>query len=97
MAIVVKIPTPLRKYSGGRRKVQIQLDPEPAVASVREVLYSLVAEQPEMKRALFSDEDALKPTVRVFVGEADIESRGGLNAEVRDNEVISIIPPVAGA
>ena len=97
MAVVVKIPTPLRKFTGGQRTLEVTLAPGRSSATVGEVLDELVAGRPELERALFVAERQLKPMVRVFVGERDIAAGGGLSAEVTEGAVVSIVPPVAGA
>jgi len=91
MSVVVKIPTPLRKFAAGQRRVEV-----PA-GTVGAVLSALVTGSPELADRLYAGDGLLKPTVRVFVGETDIEALGGLAADAADGAVVSIIPPVAGA
>jgi len=91
MAVVVKIPTPLRRFTAGKRQMEL-----PA-GTVGGVLSALVAGCPELGERLYAGDGELKSTVRVFVGELDIEAIGGLGADAADGAVVSIIPPVAGA
>ncbi len=91
MAVAVKMAAPWRRHTNGQRTLTF------SPGTVGPILDALVAQLPDLRRGLYGAEDQLKPTVRTFRGEADIEAVGGLSAEAPDGEVISIVPPVAGA
>lgn len=89
--MTVRLGTPLRKFAGGRRQVSV-----PA-GTVDSILRAVGDECPELRARLFTEDGRLRPTMRVFVGQVDLESFGGMDAAVDDRETVSIVPPVAGA
>ena len=91
MPVTVKLGTPLRKFAGAKRQLQA-----PA-GTVGAILNAVVEECPELRTRLFAEDGSLRPAMRVFVGEADLASVGGLEGTVQDDAVVSIVPPVAGA
>jgi sulfur-carrier protein len=86
---VVRIPTVLRKHTGGEAKVPA------AGATVREVFASLVAEHPELEDSLF-DGDAVRGFINVYVDDEDIRYVEGLDTLVEDDSEVAIMPAVAG-
>jgi molybdopterin synthase sulfur carrier subunit len=91
MAITVRIPTPLRRYTGGQRQVALEAD------TVSGVLDGLVALFPDIRGGLYRPDGALRSDMRVFVGSDDVRARDGLDTPVASGATVSIIPPVAGA
>jgi molybdopterin converting factor small subunit len=63
--------------------------------SVREVLDTLIAQEPELRNAVFTGDD-FQPYVRVMVDGQDIEFLQGLDIPVEISSRISIFPPLAG-
>lgn len=91
MPVVVKIPTPLRRFAGGQRAVTVE------APTVRAALDALVGAFPDMSAGLHRPDGSLRSDARLFVGAEDIRGLDGLDTLVRDGDVIAIIPPVAGA
>lgn len=90
MPVVVKVPTILRKHTGGEGQV------EGDGATVREVLEDLDARFPGLRARLVTDDGGLHRFVNVYVNEEDVRYLGSLETEVRDGDVVSILPAVAG-
>jgi len=91
MAVVeVRVPTILRKHTGGEKKV------EAAGGTVREVLVDLDARYPGIAAQLFTEDGALHRFVNVYQNDEDIRFLGGLDAEVTDGDVVAVLPAVAG-
>ena len=90
MAVEVRIPTILRKYTGGEKKV------EAAGGTVREVLADLDARYPGIAAQLFTEDGALHRFVNVYQNDEDIRFLGGLDAEVTEGDVVAVLPAVAG-
>jgi sulfur-carrier protein len=86
---VVRIPTVLRKHTGGEARVPA------AGATVREVFASLVAVHPELEDSLF-DGDAVRGFINVYVDDEDIRYVEGLDTPVEDDSEVAIMPAVAG-
>lgn len=84
----IKIPTPLRQYSGNQAEIEVTGE------TVGEALSSLVTQYPDLKQHLYNG-DQLRNFVNVFVGEEDIRFRDGLDTPL-DGENLRIIPSIAG-
>ena len=87
----IKLPTPLRRHAGQAKTVAVE------AGTVAAALAALVAAHPALAPSLFAEPGALKPFVRVFVGETDIADAQGLDTPLTGDDVLSIVPPVAGA
>lgn len=85
----IKIPTPLRTYTGGNSEVTVSGD------SVGAALDNLLAQYPDLRAQLYNGE-ALRNFVNIFVGEEDIRYRDGLDTPLEPNEQLRIIPSIAG-
>jgi molybdopterin synthase sulfur carrier subunit len=90
MAVEVRIPTILRKYSNGEKKVQAEGD------TVGAVLSDLDQRYPGISSQLFNDDGTLHRFVNVYLNDEDIRFLGSLEAPVADDDVVAILPAVAG-
>jgi sulfur-carrier protein len=90
MALQVRIPTPLRKYTDGADVIEAQ------GGTIGEVLIGLCARYPEFKPRLFKEEGSLNRFVNIFVNEEDIRFMDDLKTPVKEGDDISIIQAVAG-
>ncbi|MGH2726849.1 MAG: MoaD/ThiS family protein [Actinomycetota bacterium] len=90
MSVSVKIPTPLRRVTGGVSQVEV------AGANVRELIDDLERQFPGMRERLCDDTGALRRFVNVFVGDEDIRFLEGVDTLLEDGAQVSIIPAVAG-
>jgi molybdopterin converting factor small subunit len=86
---VVRVPPVLRGEAGGAREV------EASGATVRELLEDLSTRVPSLGHKVF-DGDEIRPYVNVYVDGEDVRTRGGLDAPVRDNATIVLLPAMAG-
>ncbi len=85
----IKIPTPLRPYTGGEAQVTV------SGSSVGEALNDLTDHYPDLRPHLFNGAE-LRNFVNVFLGDEDIRFLDGLNTEVEDGDSLRIIPSIAG-
>ena len=90
MSVRVRIPTPLRPHAGGRAAVAL------AGETVRAVLEALVAEAPGLRPHLLAEDGTLRSFVNVYVNDEDIRHLGRESTRLGENDVVSIIPSVAG-
>jgi adenylyltransferase/sulfurtransferase len=90
MPAKVVIPTPLRQYAG--RNAAVEVD----ARTVGEALDRLTAQYTDLRRHLFTDDGRLRSFVNVYVNDEDIRYLGKEATGVKDNDVISIIPSIAG-
>lgn len=86
----VKIPTPLRRVTGGVANVS------GAGANVRELIEDLERQFPGMRERLCDETGALRRFVNVFIGDEDIRFLDGIETTLEDGAQVSIIPAVAG-
>ena len=85
----IKIPTPLRVYTGNQAQVDVQ------GSTIGAVLDDLTTKYPELRQHLFNDKE-LRNFVNVFVGEEDIRFLDGLDTEIEETDSLRIIPSIAG-
>ena len=90
MAVRVKLPTLLRRHTEGRAVVDSE------GSTLREVLDGLEGRYPGITRAIVADDGSLHRFVNVYVNQEDVRYLGSLETEVRDGDVVSILPAVAG-
>ncbi|HEX2032241.1 MAG TPA: ubiquitin-like small modifier protein 1 [Actinomycetota bacterium] len=90
MAVRVKLPTLLRQHAGGESEIAAR------GGTVREVLTDLEARYPGLTRTVLTREGDLHRFVNVYVNDEDVRFLGALETGVREGDVISILPAVAG-
>lgn len=90
MRVMVRLPIALRPFADGRAEVPVQ------AATVGSALADLLERYPSLRRQLYAEDGALRSYVNVFLNEDDLRYCGGEAAELRDGDVISIIPSIAG-
>ena len=86
----VKIPPVLRSSTGGEKEV-------PAEGSnVGEVLRSLAQQHPDTERQLFGEGGELNRYVNVYVNDEDVRVLQGLETAVGPDDILVILPAMAG-
>ncbi|MBI5967387.1 MAG: MoaD/ThiS family protein [Deltaproteobacteria bacterium] len=90
MTILVRIPTPLRKLTGGQEEVKVYGE------TVGEVLLSLEKEFPGFRERLFDEQGALRRFVNIYLNDQDIRFLNHLETKLEEGSVISVIPAIAG-
>ena len=90
MAVEVRIPTILRKYSDGAKSVEAE------GATVRDLIADLDARYPGLGGQLLTEEGKLHRFVNVYVNDEDVRFLGTLDAKLQTGDVVAILPAVAG-
>lgn len=90
MAIVVRVPTPLRRLTNGQGEVQVD------ARTVREVIEKLEEAYPGFKERLIDEQGEVRKFVNLYLNDEDIRFLKGLDTEVKDGDVLSIVPAIAG-
>ena len=85
----IKIPTPLRAYTGGNIQVPV------TGSTIRAVLDDLTTQYPDIKPHLFNNSE-LRSFVNIFVGDEDIRFLDGLDTPLEASDALRIIPSIAG-
>ena len=86
----IRIPTQLRSLTGGAGEVAVD------GSTVGEALKALDAGYPGFTERLLDGDGNLRRFVNVFVADEDIRFLHGVDTEVDQASVVSIIPAVAG-
>jgi molybdopterin converting factor small subunit len=87
---VVRIPPVLRPSTDGAKEV------DAAGNSVGDVLRSLAQTHPSTESQLFADGGDLNRYVNVYLNDEDVRVLDGLDTPVGGNDVLVILPAMAG-
>jgi len=85
----IKIPTPLRAYTGGSAEVNVSGE------TVGAALTDLITQHPDLRAHLYNG-NQLRNFVNIFIGEEDIRYRDGLETPLDPGESLRIVPTIAG-
>ena len=86
----VHIPTPLRQYAGKQSAVNVTAN------SIADALSDLVAQHPELRRHLYTEDGKLRAFVNVYLNDEDIRYLQKEATALSDGDNISIVPSIAG-
>jgi molybdopterin converting factor small subunit len=87
--VTIRIPTPLRTLTGGEDEVSA------TGATVQDVIDDLEGRHPGL-RARLLDEKGVRRFINIYVGDDDVRFLSGLKTTVKDGDVLSIVPAIAG-
>lgn len=85
----IRIPTPLRPYSGGNSSVAV------SGATVGEALQDLTHQHPQLRGHLFDGEE-LRSFVNIYLNKEDVRGLQGPETELKAEDTLMIIPSIAG-
>ena len=90
MSVRVKIPTQLRELTGGQPETQVE------ASSIKELLDQLRQAHPELVDRVVDGDGEIRRFVNVYVEDEDVRFLEGLDTPIKDGQVVSILPAVAG-
>lgn len=90
MAVRVRVPTPLRRFTGGNGEVTA------AGTSIKDVINDLESRHPGMRERLLDDKGEIRRFVNIYLNGDDVRFLDQLNSTVKDGDDISIVPAIAG-
>jgi molybdopterin synthase sulfur carrier subunit len=90
MSIQVRIPTPLRRFTGGAEEVGVK------GATVGNVVDDLERQFPGIKERLCDDGGRVRRFVNIYLNGDDIRFLNNLETDVKDGDELSIVPAIAG-
>jgi adenylyltransferase/sulfurtransferase len=90
MGVTIIIPTALRQYAGGSSEIEVE------ASTAGEALDRLTSVHAELRKHLYTDQNALRNFVNVYVNDEDIRHAEGAQTPVRDGDTIMIVPSIAG-
>jgi len=86
----VRIPTPLRKYTGGAEAVQAD------GATVAALVADLDKRHPGIRERICDESGAVRRFVNIFVNGEDIRFLQNLDTVVKAGDEVSVVPAIAG-
>ena len=86
----VRLPTVLRQHAGGQSSVKAN------GSTLAEVFEDLVRQFPLLAGQVVTDEGSLHKFVNVYKNDEDVRYLDKLDTKVSDDDVISVLPAVAG-
>jgi len=90
MPVKVIIPTPLRQYTGKQDAVEVR------AKTVGDALSQLTADYADLKKHLFTEDGKLRTFVNIYLNDEDIRYLDKDKTPLRENDIISIVPSIAG-
>ncbi len=90
MPVTILIPTALRQFAGGKSEIEVEAQ------TVGEALDHLMGEHADLRKHLYSEQNALRNFVNVYVNDDDIRHAERLDTPVKEGDTVSIIPAIAG-
>lgn len=90
MAVKVRIPTPLLSLTGGKKEVEAE------GTTLKELIEDLERRYPGLKERLCDEEGNLRRFINFFVNDEDIRFLQGEETPIKDGDVVSIVPAIAG-
>lgn len=86
----VRVPGPLRELADGAPELVV------SSATVGAAVDEVLGRHPGLRRHLRSEAGALREHVNLFLNEEDVRYLEGEDTVVRDGDVVTIVPSIAG-
>lgn len=90
MAVLVRIPTPLRTVTKGAGEVYGE------GATVGELIENLERQFPGLRDRLVADGGELRRFINIYVNQEDVRFLQGKRTALKDGDEVSIVPAIAG-
>jgi adenylyltransferase/sulfurtransferase len=86
----VVVPSPVRRYTGGQSRVQVD------GGTVRAAIGNLDQQYPGVKSRLCDEDGQIKPYINIFVNGNEIRALQGIGTVLAEKDEVSIVPAMAG-
>ena len=90
MPVEVRLPTVLRQHAGGQSSVKAN------GSTIGEVFDDLIRQFPLLAGQVVTEDGTLHKFVNVYRNDDDVRFLDKLDTKVADNDVVTILPAVAG-
>ena len=90
MSVQVRVPTPLRRFTGGAEQVNAD------GASIAALVNNIEQNYPGIKERICDDQGNIRRFVNIFVNGDDIRFLDNLETALKDGDEVSIVPAIAG-
>jgi adenylyltransferase/sulfurtransferase len=88
--VTVKVPTPLRPFTGGHAEVAVE------GSTVGGLVRELATEHPGLQRHLFTPDGKIRSFVTVYLNDEDVRYLQKDATPVKEGDIVSIVPAIAG-
>lgn len=92
VAVTFHIPAPLREFTGGQSKVEIEMEPK----TLADALSALWILYPGLRDRVATEQGEIREHINIFIGDDDIRFTGGLATRLSRESEISIVPAISG-
>ena len=86
----IRIHTPLRRLTNEKDEV------ESNASSISELVVDLEEQFPGIKDRLCEDDGTIRKFINIYVNDEDIRFLDGVNTKINNEDIVSIIPAIAG-
>lgn len=86
----VRIPTPLRKLTAEKDEVSI------SAVNIGELIEEMESQFPGIKNRLCDESGNVRRFINLYVNNEDIRFLNGKETALKEDDVVSIIPAIAG-
>lgn len=90
LKVMVRVPGPLRELTDGLQELTV------ASTTVGAAVDEVLGRYPALRRHLRTEAGSLREHVNLFVNEDDVRYLGGESTALRDGDVVTIVPSIAG-
>jgi len=90
MAVLVRIPTPLRTLTKGVAEIQAD------ASTVTDLIEVLERQFPGLKERLLEDGGQLRRFINIYINQEDIRFLQGATTSLKQGDEVSIVPAIAG-
>ncbi len=88
--IKVRIPTPLRKLTGGLGEVAVVAEDITTLINALETAY------PGLKDRICDERGEVRRFINIYINEEDIRFQKGVASTIKSGDEVSIVPAIAG-
>ena len=88
--ITIRVPTPLRRITNGQGEIQVEAN------NIREAIEKLEELYPGFKERLLDEQGEVRKFVNLYLNDEDIRFLQGLDTQLKEGDVLSIVPAIAG-
>jgi molybdopterin synthase sulfur carrier subunit len=90
MAVLVRIPTPLRSLTRGAAEVQAD------ASNVHDLIEVLESQYPGLRDRLVENGGELRRFINIYINQEDIRFLQGAKTTLKQGDEVSIVPAIAG-
>jgi molybdopterin converting factor small subunit len=87
---IIRIPTPLRPYTGGKKEVTAE------GKTVGSLIQEVVSQYPLVQPHLYDENGVLRAYVNLFLNDEDVRHLDGYDTVVEKGDKLMIVPSIAG-